>query len=70
MLPSYNAGTATLTLNLFEKLKSKPPLDLSEYISDTEVDYQEFISDYGQTSGYPIQKLNTSNLKPITKASS
>lgn len=49
-LPSYRAGSRTLTINLFEKIKDKPAIDLSEYISDTEIDYTEFISNYGQQS--------------------
>jgi len=50
VLPSYNAQNMTLTLNLVEKLKSKPAIDLSEYVSAVETDYTEFISDYGKKS--------------------
>lgn len=49
-LPSYNSQNKTLTVDLFEKIKSKPAIDLSEYISATEVDYSEFISEYGKKS--------------------
>ena len=63
VLPYYNAGTATLTLNLFEKIKTKTAFDLSEYISDTEVDYQEFISDYGQTSRLSYAEVEYDQLK-------
>lgn len=49
-LTSYSEATKTLTINLFEKLKSKDPIDISEYISDVEVDYSDFISSYGQSS--------------------
>ena len=63
VLASFNAGDSTLTLNLFEKLKSKPPIDLSEYISDTEVDYSEFISDYGQNSILSYKQVEFEELK-------
>ncbi len=48
----YDPFSKTVTANLFEKIKSKPPIDLSPYIDDTEipVDYVEFISNYGQQS--------------------
>lgn len=67
VLPSYNAGTSTLTLNLFEKIKGKPSIDLSEYISDTEIDYQEFISDYGQNSRLSYTEVSYDQLKTYNK---
>src|SRR5690606_10639752 len=63
VLASYNEGDATLTLNLFEKIKSKPSIDLSEYISNVEVDYSEFISDYAQRSRFGYQQIDFEELK-------
>lgn len=63
VLASYNDGTATLTLNLFEQLKAKPPVDLSEYISETEVDYSDFISDYAQRSRFGYTEVDFDELK-------
>lgn len=63
VLASYNEGTATLTLNLFEKIKDKPPIDLSEYISEVETDYAEFISDYGQNSKLSYNEVEFDELK-------
>lgn len=67
VLPSFNEGNATLTLNLFEKIKSKPPVDLSEYISETEIDYTDFISDYGQRSRFSYQEVEFEELKTYNK---
>lgn len=50
VLASYNEPNKTLTLNLFEKIKTKTPVDISAHISSTEVDYTEFINDYAKTS--------------------
>jgi hypothetical protein len=58
---SYNEGDRTLTINLFDKVKDKPPIDLSEYISETEVDYAEFISEYGRQSLFSYQELETND---------
>lgn len=63
VLSSYKEGDATLTLNLFEKIKSKPQVDLSEYISDVEIDYSEFISDYGQRSRLGYKEVEFEELK-------
>ena len=63
VLASYNKGTATLTLNLFEKIKDKPAIDLSEYISETEVDYSDFISDYAQKSKFSYKEVEFDELK-------
>lgn len=67
VLASYKEGTATLTLNLFEKIKSKPPIDLSEHISETEIDYSEFISDYGQNSKFSYKEIEFEELKTYNK---
>src|SRR6187455_47601 len=67
VLPSYEAGTATLTLNLFEKIKGKTPIDLGEYISETEIDYSEFISDYGQNSRLSYSEVEYEQLKTYNK---
>lgn len=63
VLPSYDNGNKTLTLNLFEKIKSKPAIDISEYISKTEVDYSEFISDYGQNSRFSYNEVEFKELQ-------
>lgn len=62
-LTSYNAANKTLTVNLFEKIKQKPAIDLSEYISETEVDYQEFISEYGKKNHFFFKHLEDDNIK-------
>lgn len=50
VISSYDPVTKTLTANLFERIKSKTPIDISEYISATETDYIDFISNYGKKS--------------------
>lgn len=49
-LASYEPISKTLTVNLFEKIKQKPPIDISEYISLSETDYADFISNYAKNS--------------------
>ena len=63
VLASYHEGTSTLTLNIFEKIKAKPAIDLSEYISATEVDYSDFISDYGKKSTFSYNEVDFNELK-------
>lgn len=67
VLASYNEGTATLTLNLFEKIKDKAPIDLSEYISEVEVDYSDFVSDYGQNSVFGYKQVEFEELDEYNK---
>lgn len=59
VLPSYNSKTGTLTLNLFDSIKDKNPIDLSPYIESTEVDYVEFISNYGKMNLFSYQEADT-----------
>lgn len=67
VLAWYDSDNATLTLNLFEKLKSKPALDISPYISETEIDYTEFVSDYGQQSTFAYNEVEFEELKEYNK---
>jgi hypothetical protein len=62
-LPSYNTANSTLTINLFDKIKERPALDLSEYISDTEVDYSEFVANYGKKSKMSYNEVEFDDLK-------
>lgn len=63
VLASYKEATQTLTLNLFQKIKDKTPIDLSEYISETEVDYSEFISEYGKKSLLSYKELQQEDFR-------
>jgi hypothetical protein len=63
VLASYNEGDATLTLNLFESIKAKTPIDLSPYISDVEVDYSEFIADYGKRTKLSYKEVEYEELR-------
>lgn len=54
-ITEYNPQTSELTINLFEKIKDKTPVDLSEYISEVDVDYVEFINDYGRKNNLIYQ---------------
>lgn len=63
VVPAYDLYTKTVTLNLFDKIKSKEPIDVSEFIEDPEVDYSEFISDYGRSNNFKYQETDIDNLQ-------
>lgn len=58
VLPSYEPVTKTLTLNIFDKIASKDPIDISEYISFSETDYADFISNYGKRSTATYDRID------------
>lgn len=62
-ITSYNPFTQTLTVNTFENIKSKPAIDLSPYVSSTEVDYREFISNYAKNNYLSFQELQNDEIK-------
>lgn len=62
VLPSYDAPNKILTLNLFKNIKDKTPIDISEHIAATEIDYSEFISDYGKDSQFSYQETTDDNI--------
>lgn len=67
VISAYDAPTATLTLNLFEKITEKEPIDLSQYLSEIDVDYTEFISDYARNSTLGYQEVDYDELKTYKK---
>lgn len=78
VIASYDPIHKNVTFDLFENINKKTPIDLSEYISETEVDYTEFISNYGkmnlmeyqQMSGFrEIDDYNGSNRLPYGNGS-
>lgn len=63
VLPSYNITSKTLTLDLFNKIKSKQPIDVSEEITIEEIDFTEFVVDYGKSSYFKYQESDDEDLR-------
>lgn len=58
-IPAYDPFTKTVTFNLFDKLKGKPSIDLSEYITGPiETDYVDFISNYGKRNTFSYSETS------------
>jgi hypothetical protein len=62
-VPAYDPYSKTVTINLFDKVKEKERIDLSEYIQITEVDYIEFISNYAQVNNFTYAEGDDIDLK-------
>lgn len=62
-VPAYDPYSKTVTINLFDKVKEKERIDLSEYIQITEVDYSEFISEYAQVNNFTYAEGDDIDLK-------
>lgn len=63
VLPSYDQFTKTLTLDLFDNIKTKQAIDISEAIDSMEVDYQEFISNYGKRNLLSYKEVDFDDLR-------
>jgi hypothetical protein len=63
VLPHFNSFTKTLTLNVFDKIKDKEAIDLSPFISNTEIDYIDFISNYGKRNLLSYQQVDFDELR-------
>jgi hypothetical protein len=62
VIPAFDPYTRTVTFNIFDKLKDKEPIDLSEFVENIETDYSEFISDYGKENLFFYQETDIDNL--------
>lgn len=63
VLPSYNAIKRTLTLNVFNKIKDKQPIDVSEFITVDEIDFSEFVSSYAKNNYFKYQESDDEDLR-------
>lgn len=63
VLPSYNASNKTLTLDLFNKIKDKPYIDLSDEIVVDAVDYSEMVSNYAKNNYFKYQESDDEDLR-------
>lgn len=63
VLPSYNSESKTLTLNLFNKIKEKLPIDVSDEITIVDTDFVEFVSDYGKKNYFKYQQSDNEDLR-------
>src|SRR5690606_33594938 len=63
LIPDYDPTTKTVTLNFFNKLKSKTALDVSEYVDVTDVDYTTFISSYGKNTTLSYEESSDEDLR-------
>lgn len=72
MIVSYNAKNKTLTVNKFDSVLNSEPIDISEFVTITENNYEEFISDYArnnlllwdESSNNFVEDFNDNNLRP------
>lgn len=62
-ITDYEPVSKILTINFFEDIKSKEPIDLSGDIEDITEDYDEFISSYGQSSLLKYQESDADSVK-------
>lgn len=62
VIPVYDALNKTLTVNLFDKIKEKEPIDISEFIQIDDADYSEFISNYAKSNLFSYSDPNDENL--------
>lgn len=63
VLPSYNSVSKTLTLDLFNKIKSKEAIDVSDSVTIDTIDYTEFISNYGKSNIFKYQEGDDEDLR-------
>lgn len=56
-ISDYDPVRKILTVNLFENIKTKPAIDFSEYISEVETDYTDFVSNYAKKSLATYQSI-------------
>jgi hypothetical protein len=69
VVSDFNPFTKVVTFNFFDRIKSKTPIDISQYIKITNVDYSEFISNYGRKNIFAYEESDDEEIRDynITK---
>lgn len=62
-ITAYDPFTKTLTINLFDKIKGRTPIDISPYIEAPEIDYIQFISNYGKRNLFSFNQVDFDDLR-------
>lgn len=63
VLPSYNTTSKTLTLDLFNNIKNKEYVDISQEITVDTVDFSEFVSSYAKNNIFKYQESDDEDLR-------
>ena len=61
--PSYAPESKVLTLNLFNKIKEKEPIDISDNVTITGIDFTDFVSNYGKNNIFKYQEGSDEDLR-------
>lgn len=69
VVPTYDAYSKTVNLELFKNIKNKTPQNLSQYIDveSVEIDYYEFINDYAKKNNFTYQQSSVSEIEEYNK---
>lgn len=63
VLPSYNPTSKTLTLDLFNNIKAKEYVDISNEIVIDEIDFSTLVSDYAKNNIFTYQESDDEDLR-------
>lgn len=63
VIPSYNPTSKTLTLDLFNNIKNKPYVDISDELTIDSIDFSEFVSGYAKNNIFKYQESEEEDLK-------
>ena len=63
VVTNYDPYSKTITFNLFDRIKSKDSIDISNYVTVYETDYTEFVSNYGKNNYFLYTKTESEDLK-------
>lgn len=63
VMPSYNVTSKTLTLDLFNNIKNKPYVDISDEVVINAVDFSEFVSNYAKNNYFKYQESEDEDLR-------
>lgn len=67
VITAYDEFSKTVTFNLFEKIKEKTPIDISQYITNTEINYEQFVGNYSKKNLLLYQQPSLTEINTYNK---
>lgn len=64
-ISDFDKGSNTVTIDFLNNLSSKDPIDLSDYVTQQDVDFQEIVSPYAKSNSLSYQPSSDEDLPDI-----
>lgn len=67
IIAAYEPVSKTITFNLFERIKDKTPVDISQWVKPTEINFERFVGNYSKRNLLVYQQPSIDDVETYNK---